>query len=64
MENTDLFNHPELLPQSVKDALSEMDFDFTPKASQALLEKLKSLGYTFDYHPDGTPYNLRKLNFD
>jgi hypothetical protein len=60
MENIDLFNHPELLPQSVKDALSEIDFDYSHNACNELLEKLKTLGYTFDFYLDGTPYNLRK----
>ncbi len=58
--NTDLFEHPELLPKEVQTILNEFT-EPTYKECKQLLEKLKPLGYTFDYYLDAIPYNLQKI---
>lgn len=56
----DLFENPQTLPQHIQTIV----YDFGEegyKECEAMLEKLKPLGYTFEYGLDGIPYNLRKI---
>ena len=62
IENFDLFEHPEKIPQEVKDVLDEYqlaenDYD----TCMDLVENLNTVGYTCDYGLDAVPFNLRPL---
>jgi hypothetical protein len=58
----DLFETPELLPTKVKALINRLTDSPTYKSNEALLKRLKPLGYTFDYYLDAIPYNLRKIS--
>lgn len=60
-DEPDLFETPELLPQRVQIVLSQYSDDMTYAQCEALLRRVESMGYTFDYELDATPYNLRPL---
>jgi hypothetical protein len=59
----DLFENPEGIPLEVQHVLSEFDENSnnTYKELERILNKLKPLGYTFDYGLDASPYELHKL---
>lgn len=57
-----LFEHYETLPQEVQDILnrySDEDNDYV--ILERMKSELESLGYTFDYGLDASPFNLRKM---
>ena len=59
----DLFETPELLPQTVQELIAQADQDIEQGCSYAVCRKLQEqlapLGYEFDYGLDGVPYDLR-----
>lgn len=60
---TDLFETPEMLPIEVQNLLNSFaDSEQSYKACEELEVALKSLGYTFEWGLDASPYNLRKIN--
>lgn len=56
-----LLEHYETLPVEVQKVLLTFD-DPSWDECDELLEKLKPLGYTFDYDLSGEPYNLRLID--
>jgi len=57
----DLFENYEALPKKVQDLLNTTEDKQSYEHCKWLLEKLKPLGYTFEYGLDAIPYNLRKI---
>lgn len=57
---TDLFQHYDLLPPPVLQIVESFVGEGYEDCRE-LSEKLKPLGYTFDWGLDGIPYNLRKI---
>jgi hypothetical protein len=58
----DLFDHPELIPQSVQDVLEKYGSDLSYIDLENMLKEVEALGYTFEYYLDATPYNLQKIS--
>lgn len=60
----DLFEHPELIPQEVKDVLESFEQQaidgFTYEDLAKMLTEVEAVGYTFEYYLDAEPFNLRK----
>jgi hypothetical protein len=56
---TDLLEQYDTLPESVQKIIMEMihSYDGIKEAN----EKLKKIGYSFEYGLDAEPYNLRKI---
>jgi len=61
-EPVDLFEQYETLPQEVQDILLEFGDTCGYIECDELLQKLKPLGYTFEYGLSGEPYDLTKIN--
>ena len=62
MENIDLFQHTELLPQEVQDVIMAFgDMVESYENCEKLLSELNKFGYTFDYGLDAVPFNLQKI---
>jgi len=59
IERADLFEHPELLPDSVR-ALIEHEIEGYEECDK-LIADLKPLGYTCNYGLDGLPVELTKI---
>lgn len=61
---TDLFEHPELLPQEVVDIIDNFDGIniLTYDDLEEMLERCEKYGYTFEYGLDAVPFNLKKIN--
>lgn len=59
----DLFEHPEGIPLCVQHVLDSFDEDTdnTYTELDRILERLKPLGYTFEYGLDAVPYDLCKI---
>lgn len=58
----DLFETPELLPESVQQVLNQFsEQEQTYENCAALQKALEPLGYTFDYYLDAVPTDLRKI---
>jgi len=61
----DLFETPELMPSELKAVFDawqkryERGLSYTDLAY--MLEQVESIGFTFDYYLDATPYNLRAI---
>tara|TARA_R110000796_G_scaffold58413_8_gene135005 strand:- start:9416 stop:9601 length:186 start_codon:yes stop_codon:yes gene_type:complete len=60
MEEEDLFNQYETLPQEVQDIILTFE-DESYTECERLLKALKPYGYTFEYYLDASPYNLTKI---
>ena len=60
----DLFENIETLPTEAQNLIEEYNEadDNSLELTEALLEKLEMLGYTFEYGFDGVPFNLTKIN--
>ena len=58
----DLFEHYETLPQEVQDVLSKYAEVDTYEQCANMLKECEALGYTFEYYLDAQPYGLRKMN--
>jgi len=56
-----LFDNPSLLPKEVQMILLSAGDDQTYENCEKLLNKLKPLGYTFEYYLDAVPFNLKKI---
>jgi len=57
----DLFNHPELIPDNVMKELNKVGDSTTYTDIEACLQRIKPLGYTFEYYLDGVAYDLKKI---
>ena len=57
----DLFETPELIPQRLQNLFAKLDDVSTYAQCEALLRRVESMGYTFDYELDAAPYNLRPI---
>jgi hypothetical protein len=60
----DLFEDPDSIPSNVQKILDAHEDDFMNGNYEGLKtanEKLKKIGYTFDYYLDGQAYDLRKI---
>ncbi len=55
----DLFEQFESLPTEVKEILNTMEQSYESLSKAE--DKLKEIGYTFEWGLDAEPYNLRKL---
>jgi hypothetical protein len=55
----DLLDHYETLPESVQKIIMEMVHTYN--GIKEANEKLKKIGYVFEYGLDAEPYNLRKI---
>lgn len=56
----DLFEHPEMQPQELKDILAKYEnSNDTYDVLEQLLKEVEAIGYTFNYYLDATPYGLR-----
>lgn len=60
-EQNDLFDHPELIPDNVKEVLDSEGWGESYADCQRLKEKLNVIGYDIDYYLDAIPYNLRPV---
>lgn len=60
----DLFETPELIPSEVQAILETFDEEAenTYLELDRLIDKLKDIGYTFEYWLDETSYGLRPIN--
>ena len=60
-QSVDYFENYDLLPKKVYNIITQAgeleDYEDTLK----LQEKLESIGWTFDFYLDNTPYNLRPI---
>ena len=57
--NIDLFSACQVLPEEVQNAINQFDGDINEyEECKKLEERLKPLGYSFEYHLDGIPYDL------
>jgi hypothetical protein len=62
IEEIDLFEQYETLPQEVQDVLMKYcDGDNSYKKCRALIKALKPHGYTCEYGLDGQPYGLKQI---
>lgn len=62
LEDLDLFNHLELVPQEVLDIISTFNEDEDVYVEcERVIKSLNRLGYTSSYGLSGELYNLRKL---
>lgn len=62
IENKDLFEFVESLPEEVQDVLEPyLNDSNTYESCAELVAKLKPLGYTCDYGLDGQPFDLKKI---
>jgi hypothetical protein len=61
----DLFETPELMPSELKAILDAWEERFESGLSYQdladMLKQVESIGFTFDYYLDATPYNLRAI---
>lgn len=61
----DLFEHPELLPQEIRDILQKHQDTWEEKdeylACADLVADLEEAGYTCDYYLDAEVFNLRPI---
>lgn len=65
MEEIDLFEHIEDLPQNVQTILETYeDLDATYDNCRAMLTELEAVGYTFEYYLDAIPVNLTRINLE
>lgn len=64
MEEIDLFDHHELIPNNLKKILlnhwEKFGEDGDYNSTVLLLKQVEDIGYTFDYYLDNVPYNLRE----
>lgn len=60
MEETDLFQNVDQLPQEVKEIVNEYaDQEYLEYSEVAIfLNRIEALGYTFEYGLDSIPFNL------
>lgn len=56
----DLFEHYNELPKNVQEIIEQAGEITEYKHCEDLLNKLKPLGYTFEYGLDASPFNLHK----
>jgi hypothetical protein len=62
MENTkDLFEQFSKLPKEVQDVINEHSTEQSYPNCKIMLQKLRPLGYTFEYYLDAIPHSLRKI---
>lgn len=57
--NIDLLDHFETLPEAVKKILLEIEHSY--QGLNEANQKLKKIGYMFDYGLDAEPYGLREI---
>lgn len=60
----DLFEHPEELPEEMKDLVTgnhSVQFEDNYEACEKMLKLMRPLGYVFEYGLDAEPYDLRKI---
>lgn len=58
----DLFADPDSIPKNIQDILDTFNQDADRYSEcQRILNKIKPLGYSFEYGLDGEPYELIKL---
>jgi division protein CdvB (Snf7/Vps24/ESCRT-III family) len=61
----DLFETPELIPETISKVLESIDEDKDIYAELArVLKEIEELGYTFDYYLDAVPYGLRPIGVE
>ncbi len=62
---TDLFEHPEELPDNVQALINKFvdseEIQDQYQACAELVTGLEKIGYTCDYYLDAVPFDLRKL---
>lgn len=58
-----LFKRHELQPEELKQVLSKysQESEMEYKELENMLKECNSIGYTFEYYLDGTPFNLRTI---
>ena len=56
---TDLFEHYETLPESVRAIIDTMEQSY--ESLRDAESKLNEIGYSFEWGLDAEPYNLRKI---
>jgi hypothetical protein len=65
MENTDLFEHPDLLPPDVQQLIEHWEEKcingISYEQCAEMQRQFNTMGYTFDYYLDAQPHSLRKL---
>jgi hypothetical protein len=63
-QSTDLFQSLELLPDTVQECINQyaQSEQLNYQECKEFQSRLESMGYTFDYSLDATPFNLRKIN--
>ncbi len=59
-ESRDLFQCYKSLPEEISEIIKDFE-EGNYNDCKKLLERLKPLGYTFDYGLDAVPFNLRKI---
>lgn len=59
----DLFEHPDSLPDEVRDIILAYgeDDDMSYEQCRNMLAEVQACGYTFEYYLDAVPYSLRKI---
>ena len=60
--SVDYFESYELLPNKVYNIITQAGELEDYKDTLGLQEKLESIGWTFDFYLDNTPYDLRPIN--
>lgn len=61
METIDFFERHELLPKKVQRIINNTGEAEGYKGCDKLLKKLQSIGWTFEYGLDASPYDLRPM---
>ena len=67
--NVDLFEHPELIPPSLRVITDKwnkvsMEEGLTYDKCGEFLKEVEEVGYTFDFYLDAEPYGLRPIGVD
>lgn len=59
-----LFRHNELQPEELKQVLSKysQESEMEYEELERMLNECNSIGYTFEYYLDGTPFNLKTID--
>jgi hypothetical protein len=67
-KNIDLFQHYQKQPSKLRKIVDKwgevLDDCADYRELDKFLEEVQSIGYTFDYYLDGSPYALRKLGIE
>lgn len=61
LDQVDLFEHYDLLPESVQAVLNKHGDVQSYEECEALIRDLEAVGYTCDYGLDGSCYDLKKI---